>query len=120
MMKAAERDEVGELRLPAMGPMLHMVAIDIAFEAATWEATTLVPGIQGPADRWRDGPRLAPDVERFALLILDDPDDAGVAGKSSRGLGGDRRPMFELAAAGMTVLQRLGIHVHHDLLAVAA
>ena len=37
-----------------------------------------------------------------------------------RGLRGDGRAVFQLAAAGMAVLQGLGIDMHHDLLAVAA
>ena len=120
MVEAAERDEVRELRLASMRPMLHVMAIDVALEGAAGETAALVSCIQGPANGGRNRPRPATDVERLALLVLDNTDDAGVAGKPSRRLGGDRRPVFELAAAGVAVLQRLGIHVHHDLLTVAA
>lgn len=36
----------------------------------------------------------------------------------SRGLGGDRRALFQLAAAGVGVPERFGIDMHHDLLTV--
>ena len=120
MMEAAERDEIRELRLASVGPVLHVMAIDVALERAAGETAALVPGIQRPADRGRDGSSLAADVERLALLVFQDPDHAGVASEPSSRLRGNRRAMFELAAAGVAVLQRLGIHVHHDLLAVAA
>ena len=120
MVEAAERHKIRELRLATIGPVLHMVTVEIAFERTAGESTTLVPGIQGPSDRWRDGPRLAPDIERLAPLVFNDPDNAGVAREPPRSLGGDRGPVFEFAATCMTVFQRLGIHVHYDLLPISA
>jgi hypothetical protein len=42
VMKAAERDEVRELRLAAVGPLLHVVAVHVSLEAATRETAAIV------------------------------------------------------------------------------
>jgi outer membrane receptor protein involved in Fe transport len=40
----------------------------------------LVPGVERSADRGWDRSGLAPDIERFTVLVLNDPDDARIAG----------------------------------------
>ncbi len=103
-----------------MGPVPYAVPIPIALERATGKATSAVTGVQGPADRRRDDPGLSTDIERLALLILEDDDQAGIAGQPSRGLGRNGQAVLQLAAAGMTVLQCLGVDMHDDLLALSA
>src|SRR5690606_21109110 len=101
VVEAAEGDEIGELGLPACRPVLHVMAVHVAFEAAAGEAAALVSGAQGAADAGRDGPGLSPDIQRLALRTLDDPDHAAVAGETAGGLGSDRRSLLQLAAARM-------------------
>jgi hypothetical protein len=43
MMEAAQRHEVAEFRLPAMGPVMHVVAIDVFLVGAAREYAALVP-----------------------------------------------------------------------------
>src|SRR5687768_754532 len=97
-----------------------MMPVHVALERAAGEAAAAIPRVECPPDRRRDGSRPAPDVQRFPAPVLDDRDQAGVAGEPPRGLGGDRRSLLELAAPGVIVLQRLGIHVQDDLLALPA
>jgi hypothetical protein len=87
IMKTPECDEIGQLRLPAVVPMLHVMAVHVTLEVATGEAAALVPRIQGSPDAGRNGPRLSANIERFALLVLDDAHEARIAGEPPDGLG---------------------------------
>ncbi len=118
VVEPAERDQVREFRLAAVGPVLHVVTVDVTLEGTAREATPLVPRLQGPTDPRRNGASPAAYIQRLTLRVLDDPHDTGIAGEASRGLGGDRRAVLQLATTGVSMLQRFRIHVHHDLLAV--
>ena len=105
MMEAAQGDEVGEFGLAPMGPVLHVMAVDVTLKAATGEAAAFVAGVQRSADGGRNSAGLSSNVERLAPLVLDDGDEAGIAGEPSRGFSRDRWAVFQLAAAGMAVLR---------------
>ena len=118
MVKPAQRDEVRQLGLAALGPVPDVVPVHVALKYASRKPAALVPRIQGSAYCRRDGPGLATDVERLASLVFDDSHDAGVTSEPPGRFCGDGRPMLEFATAGMAVLQGPGIHVHDDLVAV--
>ena len=96
------------------------MCIDIAAVRAAGKAAALVAGIQEAAKRGGDSARLAPHVERLAIIIFDQSNDAGVAGQPPGGFRGHRRPVLELAASRGPVPQRLRGHMHDDLLAIGA
>ena len=52
------------------------------------------------------------------MLVLDDPDQAGVAGQAPGRFGGDGRAVLDLAAARRRFLQGLLIDMDDDLLAL--
>jgi len=94
VVEAAQGDEVREFGLPAIDPVLHVVAVDVALERAAGEATAVIACLQRPADAGRDGPGLSPDIQRLTLRVLDDPHHAAVTGETPRGLRSDRRAVF--------------------------
>jgi len=92
--------EVRQFRLAAVRPVPNVMAIDIVAVRAAGKATALVARLERMADRRRDAAGLASHIGRFSRLSFDDFDDAGVAGKPTRSVGGEGRPVFELAASG--------------------
>src|SRR5438093_13519555 len=98
-MEPAELGEVSEAGLAAMGPMVDVVTLDEAGLGAAREATAAVPGAQGPAQRRGDGPAPPPDIEGFALAVLDERHHRGVAGQTEGGAGREWDSSLELAAA---------------------
>jgi hypothetical protein len=48
------------------------MTVDETLIGASWEATTFVASVQGAAEWGGDGASLAADVERVAILVLDD------------------------------------------------
>ncbi len=100
--------------------MLDVVQVDVARVTAAGESAALVAGLEQPAQWGGDGASLAAHVQRLAILVLDEGDEAGVAGEAAGSLGGDGRAVFDLAAAGGAVAHGLGGDVHDDLLAIGA
>jgi hypothetical protein len=76
VVEAAERDEVAELRLAAVRPVLDMVTVGKASAVATGEAATAVACFEGPAQRGRNAARFAADIERLAAGSFEDTDDS--------------------------------------------
>ena len=116
----AEQDEIRGLRLAALRPVLHMMGIDEARVRAPRKAAAAIARLQCPAQRGRNAARPPADVERLAVLVLEQVNDCAVAGEPTRGFGRQRRPVLDLAASGGAVAERGRIHVHDDLLALAA
>jgi len=106
------------LRLPALGPMLDMVGIQIALIGAAGETASRIADVERAADRRRDAAGLAPHIERFAPLGLDDANQARIAAQTAHRLGRQRGAVLEVAASGGLILQRLCIDVHHHLEAI--
>ena len=101
--------------------MPDVVTVQEARVRAAREATARIAAAQGPADRRRDAAGSATDVQRAALVVLDDSHEARIAGQAAGGPGRQRRAVLDLAAARCVRLaQRLGIDMHDDLLALAA
>src|SRR5690242_7787261 len=98
MMKAAERDEIVELRLTALRPMLDVVPVAKARSVATGKAAAAVTGTQRACDGRRDGASLAADVEGPAVLAFDEADYVRITGESSSGVERERGSVLELAS----------------------
>ncbi len=84
MMEAAQRHEVGRFRLAAVRPVLDMMRIDVTRVRAAGKAAAFVAGVQHAAERSGNGPRLAADVERLAVVVFDQRDHARIAGEPTR------------------------------------
>ena len=71
MMMTTQQHEVGGFRLAAVRPVLNVMGIDIARVRAPWKAATPVTSFQCAAERWRNAPGFLPDIQRFALFVLE-------------------------------------------------
>src|SRR5262245_19952918 len=120
-MKAAQRDEIVELGLATVRPVLDVVPIAEARAVAAGKAAATVPGAQRSFDRQRDRARLAADVERVAVLAFDDADDRSVTSETSRRVERERRAVLHLAAmratlgGGLLLAEDRLVDVHDDL-----
>jgi hypothetical protein len=85
---------------------------------AAGKAATAVAGVQGAADGGRDAAGFASHIQGFAVLVLEQMKQAGIAGEAAHGLGGERGSVLDLAASGSVLVQGLGIDVHDDLVAI--
>ena len=103
VMVVAERDEVREPRLAAVGPVPDVVALGIARVRATRESATLVAGLERALERRRNRARAPTDVERLAFRIVDEADERAVAGEPACGFDGERGAVLELAEDGSRV-----------------
>src|SRR5262245_14992996 len=114
MVITTQGKEVRRSCLTALGSMLDVRCIDPAGAIAPREAATAISGVEKAAQRCRNRAGLAPDVQRFTVLVFDDTDDARVTRKTPRRLRGDRRSFLELAAPSLLVSERLRGDVHVD------
>src|SRR3972149_3821065 len=117
-MEAAQRDEIRKPRLPALRPVLYVMAVHEPCMRTTREPTALIAGAKCAAQCGRNCAGLAADIQRLTLFVLNEYDEARITCEATRGLSRNARAFFQLAATGMTVPQGLGIHMHHDLLAI--
>ena len=67
MVMAAEEKGIREGRRAPVGPVRDVVRLAEAGRAAG-EAAAAVPEVQGPAERGRDGPGAASEVQELAAL----------------------------------------------------
>lgn len=80
VMPAAQRDQIRQLGLPTLRPMLDMMRIEESFVGASGKPTSpLIARAQRPTNRRRNAPGASPHAERSTLVVLDDPHDARVA-----------------------------------------
>jgi len=63
----------------AVGPVVDVMAVHVTSVRAAREAAAPIPRVQRTAQRRRNGAGATPDVQRFAGIVLDDSDDAGIA-----------------------------------------
>jgi hypothetical protein len=81
VMEAAEEEAVVEARGPAIGPVADMMAIGEAASAAG-EAAPPIPGVQGAAERGRDGSGPTPHVQDPTVRIMHHPDEPRIAAEA--------------------------------------
>jgi hypothetical protein len=62
-MRTAQGDEIGELGLAAVGPVLDVMCIEIVLVSAAGKAAAGIPSMQRAPDRGGNGAGLASDVE---------------------------------------------------------
>ena len=82
MVIGAEQREVVEARLTAVRPMFDVMSVDIARLVAAREGAPAIAGPKRAFQCRRDGAPLASDVERRAVLVLNDRNQAAVAGQA--------------------------------------
>src|SRR5262245_41791141 len=111
-MESTQRGEIGQFGFTAMCPVLDMVSVAIARMRAAGKPATAIARVQRAAQRGWNTAGFPADIQRLALLVLDDGDDTGIAGEATGGFCGQRRPVFDLAAAGLASLQRFSGNVH--------
>src|SRR5690349_17163037 len=96
-MEAAEGYEVGGLGFAAMRPVLYVVRVDVVGVRASGEAATSIARVECAAKCWWNAWGLATDVERLALVVLQNDHSAAVASESARGFRGNARPILDFA-----------------------
>ena len=100
--------------------MLNVMRVDIAGIAAARESTAFVARAQRALQgRW-DASCFAANAERFAVLVLDDGDNARVTGKPTRSFRSDVRAILDLTSPRASHLQRFDINVHDYLMFITA
>src|SRR5712671_2417446 len=104
MMESAERDEIAEPGLAAVGPVLHVVTFREARPRATREAATAVAAAQCAHECRRNRARAATYVQRLALRRLRDTDERRVAREPARRVERERRTVVELAAVRLALV----------------
>ncbi len=118
VVQAAQSDEIRELGLPALGPVLDVVRIHIALMGAAGEAAAAIAGVERAANPRRG---CCGSCARHRAARR-----AGSRGSQQTRIAGERRtvstgiggPVLDLAAPGAALLQGLGIHVYDDLIAI--
>jgi hypothetical protein len=94
-----------------LGPVLDVVRVDVVLAIAARERAAAVPRPERALEQRRHRALLAPDVERRALGIFRDPDEAAVAAQALHGLDGQIRSPRPSAEGCL-------VDVDHDLVAI--
>src|SRR3984957_709435 len=116
MVRAAKRYQIGKLCFTAVRPVFDVMCVDVTVECATWKSAAGIARIQRAAQRGWNAAGLTADVEWFAIIVLDQWHEAGVAGYLTRRFHCNRRTVFDLAAAILVITQCCRVDVHHDLI----
>ncbi|HWW77973.1 MAG TPA: hypothetical protein VNY82_00150, partial [Steroidobacteraceae bacterium] len=86
VVEAAQLDKVGEPGFSSVSPVLDVMRVDVPRVRATRESAAAIACVERAANGRRNAARLAPDVERFTLLVLHDSDNAGITRQTTHGL----------------------------------
>jgi hypothetical protein len=100
----AHQEGIVDASLTAIGPVVEVMCFDEQSIRATGEPAIAVAMDQRPSERARYRPALARHADRVPVVVLDEPDDAGVAGEPASSLRRDAR-----AVACRCDLRRIGI-----------
>jgi len=82
------------------------VRIDPVGVRTSRKPAALVARFEESAQGRGDGPGFPAHIERFAVLVFDDSDDARVAGEATSCFRGNRGAFFDLAATRLFVTER--------------
>ena len=119
-MVATQLHEVVQARRAAVRPVRDVMRVDRASVGAAGEPATAIAARERTAERGRHGAGLAADAER-AAVPLDQRHDRRVACQPARRLRRERSAVLELAATAVRrPRERVGVHVQHDLVPIAA
>ena len=117
----AELKQVVEPGLAAVGPMLDVMAFEVACAVAAGEATLRVAHLERAAKPRGQTARLPADIEYAAVGVVRHRHDAGITDESPHGVGGECRTILERGAPiEIGIGEHLAIHVHHDQGALGA
>src|SRR6478736_157205 len=78
----AEQREVREVRLATVSPVFEVMRVHVASVMAAWERAAPVARPECTLERCRDRPLLTADIQWRASIVLDDRDQAPVAGQT--------------------------------------
>jgi len=70
MMEAAELDKIRQLRFPAVGPVMYMVAVHVSRVRTAGKSAAAIACVQCAAQRRGNAACLASDIEWLAVSIL--------------------------------------------------
>src|SRR6056297_2736255 len=119
-MVAAEQNEIGHLRLAAVGPVNDVMSVDVLVGRTAGKAAAFVATLQGAPNRRRDAAGLAADVQCRAVVVLVPMNDTAIASEPSGRFRGNACAGFEFGFRGFAVgSQRVGRGVEIDGAAVA-
>ena len=76
VMRATQRDQIGKLGLAAVSPVFDVMSIDISMECAPRKPAAGIARLQRAAQRRRNAPRLAAHIERLAVAVLENANEA--------------------------------------------
>ena len=98
MVMRTQLHKVIERCSAAIGPMLNVVAVQVASRTAAGETTALIAGEQCAFQRGSNGARLATNVERLAFGIFDDTHNARIARQAANRVRSEVRAVVQMAA----------------------
>jgi hypothetical protein len=84
MVRRAQRQQILETRLAAVGPMVNVMCVEPARVVAAGERAAAIARDERALDCGRDNALFAADVERSTIAVIDDRHDRTVAAESPR------------------------------------
>jgi hypothetical protein len=82
MVRRAQRQQILETRLAAVGPMVNVMCVEPARVVAAGERAAAIARDERALDRGRDDALLAADIQRVSGVIVYDRHDRAVATES--------------------------------------
>ena len=117
-MGRTEQHEVVERGLPALGPVLNVMAVQAVGSGAAGEAAPLVAARERSAYGWGDAAGAPPDAERFAVGTIHHGDDSRIAAQPSGSLRRDGGAVLDFTAPRASVREHFGLDMDHDFVPV--
>ena len=117
MVPSAKQSKVGERRGAAVRPMANVMTLRDP-NAAPGESTSLIPLLQGPPQRRRDGPSPGPHLRHATVSIMAHEYAAGVTGESLRRFRGNVGAFLQHRLPRRRFSQHFRVNVDHDLIAL--
>ena len=118
VMSRTQQGEVVERGLPAVGPVLDVMAVQAMGGGAAGKAAAAVAVRERTSYRRRDAAGAPPDAERLAVGAVNHGDDARIAAQPSGGLRRDGGAMLDFAASGTSDREHIGFGMHDDFVPV--
>ena len=118
VMGRAQQDEVVEGGLPAVGPVLDVMAVEPMGDGAARKSASAVAARERAAHRRRNAAGAPPDAERLAVCTVHDRNDARIAAQPPGGLRRNGGAVLDFAASGPAVGKHVGLDMNDDFVAV--
>ena len=114
----AEQDEVVERRLPALGPVLDVMAVQPVSGGAAGEAASAVAARERAAHRGRNAAGASSYAQRLAIRTVHHGDDSGIAAQPPGGLRRDGGAVLDFTAPRASIREDFGSDIDDDFVAV--